>query len=298
MGILRMRKAADNKTGLVNVKTQSARKKEDWKKILLIVVLFVGGLLFLYPFVWMISTSLKDTVEVYTRPLALIPLIFKPANYQRAFTLVPFARFYLNTIIMTLGRVVGQVLLAAMAAYSFARLKFPGKNFLFVLILGVMMVPSMVTFVPRFIMMLKIGWLDTYWGLIIPGLGDAFGVFLLRQFFMTIPQDLIDASVMDGCNPFQSFYKVALPLSRAALAAYAFLVVLWTWNDFLWPLIVVSRTDMLTISLGIQLYQNQYSQDIPAMMAAASISILPMTILFIFAQRFIIEGITMSGLKY
>jgi multiple sugar transport system permease protein len=298
MGILRMRKAADNKTGLVNVKTQSARKKEDWKKILLIVVLFIGGLVFLYPFVWMISTSLKDTVEVYTRPLALIPLIFKPANYQRAFTLVPFARFYINTIIMTLGRVVGQVLLAAMAAYSFARLKFPGKNFLFVLVLGVMMVPSMVTFVPRFIMMLKIGWLDTYWGLIIPGLGDAFGVFLLRQFFMTIPQDLIDASVIDGCNPFQSFYKVALPLSRAALAAYAFLVVLWTWNDFLWPLIVVSRTDMLTISLGIQLYQNQYSQDIPAMMAAASISILPMTILFIFAQRFIIEGITMSGLKY
>ena len=298
MGILRMRKAADNKIGLANVKPQSARKKEDWKKILLIVVLFVGGLLFLYPFVWMISTSLKDTVEVYTRPLALIPLIFKPANYQRAFTLVPFARFYINTIIMTLGRVVGQVLLAAMAAYSFARLKFPGKNFLFVLVLGVMMVPSMVTFVPRFIMMLKIGWLDTYWGLIIPGLGDAFGVFLLRQFFMTIPQDLIDASVMDGCNPFQSFYKVALPLSRAALAAYAFLVVLWTWNDFLWPLIVVSRTDMLTISLGIQLYQNQYSQDIPAMMAAASISILPMTILFIFAQRFIIEGITMSGLKY
>jgi multiple sugar transport system permease protein len=298
MGILRMRKAADNKTGLANVKTQSARKKEDWKKILLILVLFVGGVLFLYPFVWMISTSFKDTVEVYTRPLALIPLIFKPANYQRAFTLVPFAQFYLNTIIMTLGRVVGQVLLAAMAAYSFARLKFPGKNFLFVLILGVMMVPSMVTFVPRFIMMLKIGWLDTYWGLIIPGLGDAFGVFLLRQFFMTLPQDLIDASVMDGCNPFQSFYKVALPLSRAALAAYAFLVVLWTWNDFLWPLIVVSRTNMLTISLGIQLYQNQYSQDIPAMMAAASISILPMTILFIFAQRFIIEGITMSGLKY
>ena len=136
----------------------------------------------------MISTSLKDNVEVYTRPLALIPQIFKPANYQRAFTLVPFGRFYLNTIIMTLGRVCGQVLLAAMAAYSFARLKFPGKNFLFIMVLGVMMVPSMVSFIPRFIMMMKLGWLDTYWGLIIPGLGDAFGVFLLRQFFLTIPQ--------------------------------------------------------------------------------------------------------------
>ena len=198
---------------------------------------------------------------------------------------------------MTGGRVFGQIVLAAMAAYSFARLKFPGKDFLFVMVLGVMMVPSMVSFIPRFFMMLKLGWLDSFWGLIIPGLGDAFGVFLLRQFFLTLPQDLIDASVMDGCNPFQTFLKVALPLSRAALAAYGFLVVLWTWNDFLWPLIVVSQTKMLTISLGIQLFQNQYSQDIPAMMAAASISILPMTILFIFAQRFIIEGITMSGLK-
>jgi len=298
MGILRMNQAADNKTGLASNKVQSSRKKEDWKKIILILVLFVGGLLFLYPFLWMISTSLKDNVEVYTRPLALIPQIFKPANYQRAFTLVPFGRFYLNTIIMTLGRVCGQVLLAAMAAYSFARLKFPGKNFLFIMVLGVMMVPSMVSFIPRFIMMMKLGWLDTYWGLIIPGLGDAFGVFLLRQFFLTIPQDLIDASVMDGCNPFQTFLKVALPLSRAALAAYGFLVVLWTWNDFLWPLIIATRTKMLTISLGIQLFQNQYSQDIPAMMAAASISILPMTILFLFAQRYIIEGITMSGLKF
>ena len=298
MGILRMIKAVDKKVGSAKTSVLPARKKGDWKKIILFLGLFIGGLLFLYPFVWMISTSLKDNTEVYTRPLALIPQVFKLANYQRAFTLVPFGQFYINTIVMTLGRVVGQIILAAMAAYSFARLKFPGKNFLFVLVLGVMMVPSMVTFVPRFIIMLKIGWLDTYWGLIIPGIGDAFGVFLLRQFFLTIPQDLIDASVMDGCNPFQTFLKVALPLSRAALAAYGFLVVLWTWNDFLWPLIVVSQTRMLTISLGIQLFQNQYSQDIPAMMAAATISVLPMTILFIFAQRYIIEGITMSGLKY
>jgi len=292
-----MIKVSDRKSVVLENITRTAKKKDDWRKILLTMVLLIGGLLFLYPFVWMISTSLKDNVEVYTRPLALIPQTFKPENYERAFTLVPFGRFYLNTIIMTGGRVFGQIVLAAMAAYSFARLKFPGKDFLFIMVLGVMMVPSMVSFIPRFFMMLKLGWLDSFWGLIIPGLGDAFGVFLLRQFFLTLPQDLIDASVMDGCNPFQTFLKVALPLSRAALAAYGFLVVLWTWNDFLWPLIVVSQTKMLTISLGIQLFQNQYSQDIPAMMAAASISILPMTILFIFAQRFIIEGITMSGLK-
>jgi multiple sugar transport system permease protein len=297
MGILRM--SASPETSTISSLAQKPKKKIKiiWWKIILVLILFIVGLLFLYPFVWMLSTSLKDNIEVYTRPLALIPQKLNFENYRSAFELVPFARFYLNTIIMTLGRVVGQIILAAMTAYSFARLNFPGKNFLFLLVLAVMMVPSMITFLPKFLLIMKIGWLDTYWGLIVPGLADAFGVFLLRQFFLTLPQDFLDAAEMDGCNPFQTFIKVALPLSRSALAAYAFLVVLWTWNDFLWPLIVVNTTEMLTLSLGIQLFTGQYSKNIPVMMAAASITILPMLILFLFAQRYIIEGITMSGLK-
>ena len=261
------------------------------------LVLIIAGLLFILPFVWMISTSLKDNTEVYTRPLALIPEKLRFDNYQQAFSLVPFGRFYLNTVIVTLGRVIGQIILASMAGYAFARLKFPGRNFLFVLVLAIMMVPYMVTVIPRFMILLELKWLDTYWGLIVPGLADAFGVFLLRQFFLTFPQDLIDASVMDGCNPLQTFFWVAFPLARPTLAAYAFLVIIWSWNDFLWPLIVVSSTKMLTISLGIQLFQNQYTTNLAVMMAAATISILPILIVFIFAQRFIIEGITMSGLK-
>jgi|WetSurMetagenome_2_1015567.scaffolds.fasta_scaffold27320_2 multiple sugar transport system permease protein len=273
-------------------------RKIDWPKALLVLGLSILGLLFLYPFIWMLSTSVKDNVEVFTHTLDLLPQKWKFENYITAFTLVPFARFYLNTIIMTAGRVVGQVVLAAMAAYSFARLRFPAKDTLFLLVLAVMMVPSMVTFLPKFLLIMRIGWLDTYWGLIVPGLADAFGVFLLRQFFMTIPQDFLDAAEMDGCNPLETFLLVALPLARSAMAAYAFLVVLWTWNDFLWPLIVVNSTKMLTLSLGIQLFQSQYTQNTSVMMAAASISILPMLILFLFAQRFIIEGITMSGLKF
>jgi multiple sugar transport system permease protein len=291
MGTLRINQSAVTTA----VKT---RRKTDWGKILLTAGLVVVGLLFLYPFIWMLSTSVKDNTEVFTRPLALFPEKWMFVNYKTAFTLVPFARFYLNTIIMTAGRVVGQVLLAAMAAYSFARMKFPGKDFLFLLVLAVMMVPSMVTFLPKFLLIMKVGWLDTYWGLIVPGLADAFGVFLLRQFFLTIPQDFLDAAEMDGCNPFQTFVRVALPLARSAMAAYAFLVILWTWNDFLWPLIVVNSTKMLTLSLGIQLFQSQYTTNTAVMMAAASISILPMLILFLFAQRYIIEGITMSGLKF
>lgn len=290
---------ASSDTSSISSLTQKPTKKNriTWWKVILVVILFIVGLLFLYPFVWMLSTSLKDNIEVYTRPLALVPQELKFENYRSAFELVPFARFYLNSIIMTLGRVGGQIILAAMTAYAFARLKFPGRNILFLLVLAVMMVPSMVTFLPKFLLIMKIGWLDTYWGLIVPGFADAFGVFLLRQFFLTIPQDFLDAAEMDGCNPFQTFIKVALPLSKSALAAYGFLVVLWTWNDFLWPLIVVNTTKMLTLPLGIQLFTGQYSKNIPVMMAAASITILPMLILFLFAQRYIIEGITMSGLK-
>lgn len=270
------------------------RKRQN---ILLHLVLILVGIFFIIPFIWMASTSLKDNIEVYTRPLALIPEKLRFDNYQQAFELVPFGRFYLNTVIVTIGRVGGQLILASMAGYAFARLKFPGRNFLFVLVLTIMMVPYMVTIIPRFMILLKLDWLDTYWGLIIPGIADAFGVFLLRQFFLTFPQDLIDASVMDGCNPLQTFLRVAFPLARSTLAAYAFLVIMWSWNDFLWPLIVVSSTKMLTISLGIQLFQNQYTKNLAVMMAAATISIFPIMIVFVLAQKYIIEGITMSGLK-
>jgi multiple sugar transport system permease protein len=298
MGSLRLEKApkyAQPRNTYAAASLRAAR----WRgpQTALVVVLLLGSVLFLYPFVWMVSTSVKDNIEVYSAPLSLIPQQWRFDNYVTAFTLVPFGRFYLNTVIMTMGRVVGQLFLASMAAYAFARLAFPGRNVLFVLVLAVMMMPSMVTMIPRFILIMNLGWLDTFYGLIIPGLADAFGVFLLRQFFLTLPQDLLDAAAMDGCNPFQTFVRVALPLSRSVLAAYGFLVTLWTWNDFLWPLIVVTSTEMHTLSVGIQLFQNQYSKNIAVMMAAASISILPMMALFLLAQRYIIEGIAKSGLK-
>jgi multiple sugar transport system permease protein len=298
MGSLRLGQSQPGaRRGQSYAATSLGRSSLSGSQLLLLGVLIIGSVLFLYPFVWMVSTSVKDNIEVYSRPLALIPAEWRFDNYVTAFTLVPFGRFYLNTIIMTLGRVFGQLFLASMAAYAFARIAFPGRNTLFVLVLAVMMMPSMVTMIPRFILIMNLGWLDTFYGLIVPGLADAFGVFLLRQYFLTLPQELTDAAAMDGCNPFQTFVKVALPLSRPILAAYGFLVVLWTWNDFLWPLVVVTSTEMHTISLGIQLFQNQYTKNVAVMMAAASISILPMMVLFLFAQRYIIEGIAKSGLK-
>lgn len=298
MGSLRIDKAPEYATPRKNYAAASLwPAQRRGSNFLLMAVLLVGSVLFLYPFVWMISTSVKDNIEVYSAPLALIPQKWRFDNYITAFTLVPFGRFYLNTIIMTLGRVVGQLFLASMAAYAFARIAFPGRNALFVLVLAVMMMPSMVTMIPRFILIMNLGWLDTFYGLIIPGIADAFGVFLLRQFFLTLPQELLDAAQIDGCNPLQSFVRIALPLSRPVLAAYGFLVILWTWNDFLWPLVVVTSTEMHTLSVGIQLFQNQYSKNVAVMMAAASISILPMMALFVLTQRFIVEGIAKSGLK-
>lgn len=264
---------------------------------LLHLVLIVLGVLALTPFVWMVATSLKGPTEVFTATPTFIPKAWRWQNYADAFEQVPFARFYLNTVIVTATRVAGQIFFSALAAYAFARLRFPGRNILFFAILAVMMVPGQVTLVPNYVLLKELRWLDTYQGLIIPSLFSAFGTFLLRQFFMSIPQDLIDASVIDGCNPFQSFWNVALPLARSTLIAFGVLVTLWSWNDFLWPLIITKSTDMQMLSVGIAYFQGQFVSNFAVMMAAATLSTLPMIIVFIFGQRQLIEGITMSGLK-
>lgn len=264
---------------------------------LLHIILILVGITALIPFIWMISTSLKGANEVMSASPNFLPKAWRWQNYADAFNQVPFARFYLNTIIVTLTRVVGQIFFSALAAYAFARMRFPGRNLLFVAILAVMMVPGQVTLIPNYILLKNLGWLDSYKGLIIPSMFSAFGTFLLRQYFMTIPQDLIDAAAMDGCNPLQAFWHIALPLARSVLIAFGVLVTLWSWNDFLWPLIITKSTDMQMLSVGIAFFQGQFVSNFAVMMAAATLSTLPMVIVFVVAQRYLIEGITMSGLK-
>jgi multiple sugar transport system permease protein len=248
------------------------------------------------PFIWMVSTSLKDASEVLTTTPSFLPHAWRWDNYVKVFTQVPFARFYLNTVVVTAGRVVGQLIFASMAAYAFARLRFPGRNFLFVMVLAVLMIPSQVTLVPNYILLKYLGWLDSYQGLIIPGLFSAFGTFLLRQFFLTLPKDLEDAAVLDGCNPFQVYWRIALPLARPALVAFGLIVALWSWNDFLWPLIITNSTQMQMLSVGMAYFKGQYVSSVSVMMAAATVATIPMVIAFIFVQRQLIEGITMTGL--
>lgn len=266
--------------------------------IALHIVLIIFGILSLVPFVWMVATSLKGPTEVFSPTPNLIPKAWRWENYTEAFEQVPFARFYFNSVLVTTLRVVGQLMFAAAAGFAFARLRFPGRNILFFAILSVMMVPGQVTLVPNYVLLRDLGWLDTYQGLIIPSLFSAFGTFLMRQFFMSLPQDLLDAAAIDGCNPLQSYVLVALPLARSVLVAFGVLVTLWSWNDFLWPLIITKSTDMQLLSVGIAYFQGQFVSNYAVMMAAATLSTIPMVILFVLAQRFLIEGITMSGLKF
>lgn len=265
--------------------------------VVLHLTLIVFSLLAIIPFVWMLATSLKGQSELFSVTPSLLPKAWRWENYLDAFEQVPFARFYFNTVVVTALRVAGQLFFSAMAAYAFARLRFPGRNLLFFLVLAVMMVPGQVTLVPNYVLLKELHWLDTYQGLIIPSMFSAFGTFLLRQFFLSLPQDLIDASVIDGCNPIQSFWYMALPLARSTMVAFGVLVTLWSWNDFLWPLIITNSTDMQMLSVGIAYFQGQFVSNFAVMMAAATLSTIPMVVIFVLAQRQLIEGITMSGLK-
>jgi multiple sugar transport system permease protein len=267
------------------------------KRLHVHIILILGSFVMIAPFLWMASTSLKTFSESMQVPPTIFPKNFQLINYVEVFETIQFLRYYLNTIIVTFGRTIGQIILCSIAAYAFARMKFPGKNIIFIAILSVLMVPSQVVMIPSFVIMRELGWLDTFYALIVPGVFSAFGVFLLRQFFMSIPRELDEAAKIDGCSYFGIYWRIILPLSKPALVALAIFTILASWNDFLWPLIVTSSDDMRVLSFGIASFQGQHSTDYPLLMAGALMATAPMIIIFIFLQRYFIEGITLSGVK-
>jgi multiple sugar transport system permease protein len=266
-------------------------------RVLLHVALLTVGMIFLLPFVWSISTSLKPMKDLFSVTPNLIPSEIRWQNYQDVLDKVPFLRFYANTIIVTVARVIGQVFLASMAAFAFSRLRFPGRDALFFLLLAGLMVPDQVLIIPNYVLMRQVGWLDSYQGLIVPLLFSAFGTFLIRQYLLSIPADYQEAATIEGANPFQIYWHIYLPLARPALAAFAFLVTLWSWNEFLWALIMTSHTEMRVLSVGIALFQGQHFSNNAFLLAAANMATIPVLILFLVFQRQLVEGITLSGLK-
>ncbi|WP_096440743.1 carbohydrate ABC transporter permease [Alteribacter populi] len=249
------------------------------------------------PFLWMILTSLKTMGEATQLPPTIIPAIWNWNSYVQVFDYMPFLHFYWNTILMTAGRTIGQLILCSLAAYAFARIAFPGRNILFLITLSVLMVPLQAYAIPQFLIMVELDWLNTLKALIVPGLFSAFGVFLLRQFFMSLPKELDEAAKIDGCNHFQIFFYILLPLTKPALISLSIFTILWSWNDLLWPLIVNSSPSKLPLSAGLASLQGQYATNFPILMAGSLLAIWPMIVIFIFLQRYFIEGITMGSSK-
>jgi len=263
---------------------------------LLALFLIPTAILMLMPFVWMLSTSLKSAGAVFEYPPSFIPNPFRWDNYSRLFEVLPFARFFLNSLFVAGMVTLLGVTTSALSAYAFARLRFPGRDVLFLGYLGTLMIPAQVVIIPNFILLRTLGWIDTYQALILPAAFSAFGTFLLRQYFLTIPNELEDAAVVDGATHWQIFTLVILPLSGPALSALAVFTFLFNWNSFLYPLVVTNSVGMSTLTVGLNTLQGQYNTAWTLLMAGSVLALLPVLIVFLFAQRYFIKGITLTGI--
>lgn len=259
-------------------------------------ILLLGAVMIFFPFAWTISTSLKTEQQTLEYPPNWMPDPIQWQNYPDALTARPFGQYYVNTTVITVFSVLGQVVSSAVVAYGFARFRFPGRGFMFLVVLSTLMIPFHMLIIPRFILFKYLGWLDTFAPLIIPNFfGGAFSIFLLRQYFLTIPLDLDEAAKMDGANAFQIFLTIILPLARPALGAVAVFEFVSTWNDFLGPLIYLSSDRNYTVSIGLAAFRNDYFTAWHLFMAASAVAMLAPLVVFFLAQRYFISGVALTG---
>jgi multiple sugar transport system permease protein len=261
------------------------------------LVLFPLAALMVIPLIWMVITSFQTLNETRHFPPILVPSSIRWQNYTDVLQRAPFARWYLNTLVVTVVVVAGNLLFCSLAGYAFARIKFFGRDVVFILLLATLMIPFQVIMIPTFLIVRKLGLIDTLGGLIVPNLAGAFGIFLLRQFFRSLPIELEEAARIDGASRLGVLFKIVLPLSGPVLATVAVITFLWTWNDFLWPLITIYSPDNMTLQLGLTTFQGAHQTNTHLLMAANVMSVIPVLLLFFVAQRFFIRGIATSGLK-
>lgn len=277
---------------------RSAKSSRIMSQVILHVVLILGAAAMIIPFLWMISTSLKDFGQVFIIPPKWIPKPIMWSNYPNAWKALPFGNAYLNSIKIAVIVVAVQLLTASMAAYAFAKLKFKGRDVLFTIFLATMMIPGQVTMIPTFILMKYLGWIDTHLPLIVPGaLFSAFGVFLLRQFMLGLPKELDEAAIMDGANHWTIYWRIALPLIVPAMTALGIFTFMGTWNNFMGPLIYLNTPEKFTVPMLLNQFKGQYITDWTLMMAASALAIIPVLIIYLIGQRYIIEGIALTGMK-
>ena len=261
------------------------------------MIISIGIVIALVPFVWMVSGSFRSEADLFGNPASLFPTSWTLHGYTAIWQQLPFLRLLLNTLIFAGGTTVLLLLFDSMCAYALARLKFRGSKLLFWLVIATLMVPIQVTLIPVFIELFHFGWLDTYQGLIIPRATSAFGIFLLRQSFISIPRELDEAARIDGAGHLRIYARIILPLSKPALATLVVLHFMTLWNDLLWPLIVTSSPDMRTLPAGLTLFGGQHVTDHAVLLAGATISLLPLALALFLAQRFFVQGVATTGLK-
>lgn len=261
------------------------------------LVLTFGGLIMIFPFVWQLIMSLSTQAEVTSVPPTLLPDVVQWRNYVDVFDLLPFASQFSVSASVTVMRVVVQMILCAMAGYAFARMQFRGRGIIFALLLSILMVPSQIYLIPQYSIIQNMDLLNTVLGIAMPGLFSAFGTFLLRQHFISMPDSLEEAARLDGANQWQIFWKVMLPLSGPALASVAILTTIASWNDLLWPLVVSTYEDRMPLAVGLATLQGQHMTNYPVMMAASLLAMTPILVLFLLLQRRVVEGLAHSGMK-
>ena len=275
------------------------KAKTAVKNTLIYLTLATFALFFVIPFLWILSTSLKGNEQIFVIPPQWVPSVFMWDNYAKVFERIPFLLYVKNSVFISLIVITGTVLSSSIVAYSFACLNWPGRNALFVVVLASMMLPMQVTMIPVFVIFKEIGWLNSFKPLTLPAFlgGGAFNIFLLRQFFLSIPRDLLDSARIDGCSEFRIYWNIVLPNAKPALATVSILTFMFTWNDFLGPLIYLSDQAKGTIALGLGMFVGQYVTEWSLLMAASMLMMLPMLIIFFVFQKYFIQGFIMSGLK-
>jgi len=278
---------------------RQAHFRNGIRTLVVYVLMIALAVAMMLPFVWMVSTALKARGAEFTYPPQWVPDPVKWGNFREALTSLPFHLFFRNTLTITLANVVGTLIVASMSAYAFARVNFFGRKFWFRVVLATMMLPSVITMVPNYIIMTKLNWVDTFLPLTVPSIlgGGAFYIFILRQFFAGIPRELDEAARMDGAGHLRILFQIILPLAKPALASVAVLSFIANWNEFLYALIYLDSMEKKTLSIGLRLFQTQYVTRWNLMMAASTVVVLPVIAMFFFAQKYFVEGVALTGLS-
>ena len=287
---------APRATAHATVSGRPTATRHLWRAVAYLA-LVVLAMAMLFPFAWMVATSLTSDAQLFVTPPQLIPSPMEPDNYGRVANLFPLGRFLANSLFVAAISTTLQVTTSALAAYAFSRLRFRGRDALFVVYLATLMVPMQVTIVPLFIEMRYLGLVNSYPGLLLPGIVSVFGTFLLRQAFLALPREMEEAAFIDGAGHWTVFRRIVVPLSLPAMATFAIFAFMASWNAFLWPLVVISSQDLMTLPVGLSNLQGQYSTAWNLVMAGATVSVIPILVVYVLAQRYVIRGVTLSGIK-